>query len=237
MLSNYRAIVLVLLCLTVIWVAFPSDASAQRYDKKTTISVNRPFEIPGKVLPPGKYVIRLFESLDNRNVVQVMSTDEQHTYALVLGIPDYRLEAPEEADITFYEAERGAPLPLHAWFYEDSNFGVEFVYPKRRAVEIATVSEEHVIATVAPEYPEVPVPAELKVEPLVAIEPGGREVELPMVHPEPAAPALAEAAPVAEEPAQEELPRTASSVPLLVLAAFLAATAAAAVRSVRVGKE
>jgi hypothetical protein len=221
----------------VIWVVFPSDANAQRYDKKTTITVNRPFEIPGKVLPPGEYVIRLFEVRGNRNVMQVMSPDEQHSYALVLGIPDYRLEAPEEADITFYEAERGAPLPLHAWFYEDSNFGVEFVYPKKRAAEIATVSEEHVIATVEPEYPETPAPAELEFEPLIVIEPGGREVELPMIHPEPVEPAVAEAAPVAEEPPVEELPKTASSVPLLVLAAFLAASAAAAVRWVRVGKE
>jgi hypothetical protein len=223
---------LAVLCLAIIWVVFSPDANAQRFDKKTTITVNRPFEIPGKVLQPGEYVFRLFEVAGQRNVVQVMSSDEMHTYALVLGIPDYRLDAPEDADVTFYEVERGAPLPMHAWFYADSNFGVEFVYPKRRAVEIATESEEHVIATAEPEYPEAPVPAELKVEPLIAIEPGGKEVELTMVHPEPVEPSVGEAAPP-EEPALQELPKTASPVPLVALAAFLAATAAGAVRVMR----
>jgi hypothetical protein len=236
MLTNFRTVALVVLCVAVVWVVFATDASAQRFDKKTTITVSHPFEIPGMVLQPGEYVLRLFEAAGNRNVVQVLSKDEKKHYALVLGIPDYRLDAPEEADITFYEVERGAPLPLHAWFYEDSNFGVEFVYPKKRAVEIARVSEEHVIATAEPEYPDVPVPAELKVEPLIAIEPGGKEVELAMVHPEPAEPSLAPT-PVAEPPALEELPGTATPLPWLALIAFFAATAAGAVRVLRVRKE
>jgi hypothetical protein len=227
--KNFQRIALAVLGLAII---FSPDANAQRFDKKTTITVNRPFEIPGKVLQPGEYVFRLFEVAGQRNVVQVMSSDEMHTYALVLGIPDYRLDAPEDADVTFYEVERGAPLPLHAWFYADSNFGVEFVYPKRRAIEIATESEEHVIATAEPEYPEVPVPAELRVEPLIAIEPGGKEVELPMVHPEPVEPSVAEAA-SPEEPALQGLPKTATPLPLVALAAFLAASAAGAVRVMR----
>jgi hypothetical protein len=232
MLINLRKMVLAVLCLAIVGFAIPFDAGAQRFDKKTTVVVNRPFEIPGKVLQPGEYVFRLFEVAGNRNVVQVMSPDEKRTYALVLGIPDYRLDAPEEADISFYEAERGAPLPVHAWFYEDSNFGVEFVYPKRRAVEIARVSEEHVIATTEPEYPEAPVPAELTVEPLIGIEPGGKEVELEMVHPEPVAPSVREAAPF-PEPALQELPKTATDFPFAVFAAFLLATAAGAVHVAR----
>src|SRR5262245_169043 len=95
--------------------------------------------------------------------------------------------------MTFYETDPGNPQPLHAWFYPGSQFGLEFAYPERRAAQIAAVTEEHVIATKEPEFvlvvPEAaPAPApivpELLEEPLVAVEPTGKEVELAEVHPE-----------------------------------------------------
>ena len=59
-------------------------------------------------------------------------------HATLLGIPDYRLKTPEKAEISFYEPQPGAPAPLRAWFYPGHNYGVEFVYPKSRAIEIAS---------------------------------------------------------------------------------------------------
>jgi hypothetical protein len=208
--------------LAMIWTVFSPSANAQRFDKGTKITISTPFEVPGKTLPAGEYVIRLMEIPGNRNVVQVLSADEQKSHAIALGIPDYTLKAPEKTHLSFYEVNRGEPLPVHAWFYPGSNFGVEFVYPKKKAVEIAKTSGEHVVATTAPEPISEPSPAELASEPLIVIEPSGEEATVAEVHPEPA-PA---------EPVQvaQTLPKTATPLPLLVLTGILAAGAAGALR-------
>jgi hypothetical protein len=47
-----------------------------------------------------------------------------------------RLTATDKTVITFSEVPRGSPEAIGAWFYPGNNFGLEFVYPKRRAVEL-----------------------------------------------------------------------------------------------------
>jgi hypothetical protein len=229
-LVNFRTLAIAALSVAVVLAIFPSHAGAQRFDKGTTITINKAFEIPGTTLPPGEYVIRLLEVAGNRNVVQILSSDEKKSHAIVLAIPDYRLEAPEKTAISFYEVNPGAPLPLHAWFYPGSNFGVEFVYPKRKAIEIARESGEHVIA-ITVEPLEEPSPAELESAPIVAIEPGGAEVEVATIHPASPEPTLLAEAPevVREKPS---LPKTATPFPLISVIGLLAAGAAAVLRVV-----
>ena len=63
---------------TVLCMMFSSTASAQRWDKKTTVTFSAPVEIPGinaQVLPAGTYVFRLLDALSDRNVVQVFNKD------------------------------------------------------------------------------------------------------------------------------------------------------------------
>jgi hypothetical protein len=220
----------VVLCVVFVAFAFSPNASAQRFDKGTKITMNSPFQVPGKTLPAGDYVIRLMEIPGDRRVVQIMNATEQKSLAIALGIPDYLLKAPEKTYLSFYEVDRGKPLPVHAWFYPGSNFGVEFVYPKTKALEIAKVSGEHVVATTAPEPVTVPTPAELESEPLVIIEPSGEEAPVAEVHAPPPAPAEVETEPV--ETAQV-LPRTATPFPLFALTGLLAAGAAGALRVMR----
>jgi hypothetical protein len=218
---------IVLFSFAVIWTVASPTASAQVWDKKTTITVSEPFEIPGKVLPPGTYVMRIVDAAGVRTVVRFFSADEKKVHWTVIGIPDFRLDAPEKTDITFYETPRGTPLPMHAWFYPGSQFGIEFAYPKRRAVEIAETSEIHVPALNVPsmprEFPELTV-EELLEEPLVVIEPGGREVEVTEAHPE-ATPVIQQA-----EVIRPELPKTATPFPLLALIGLLAGAAASGLR-------
>jgi hypothetical protein len=46
---------------------------ADEYDRKTVISISQPLEVPGVVLPPGTYVMKLFNSSSNRHIVQFMN--------------------------------------------------------------------------------------------------------------------------------------------------------------------
>jgi LPXTG-motif cell wall-anchored protein len=121
---------------------------------------------------------------------------------------------------------------------------VEFVYPKKKAVEIARISGEHVIATTRPETAKEATVAELEKEPLIAIEPTGKEAEVAAVHPEPALPPVTEARPAptepvltaqaeAPKPVVKELPKTATPLPFVALAGLLAAGAAGVLRVVR----
>jgi hypothetical protein len=171
-----------------------------------------------------------------RSVVQILNADETRSYAIVLAIPDFRLTPKDETEISFYETQPGMPLPVHVWFYPGYNSGVEFVYPKAKAFEIARATKEPVLAVPwEPEY--IPEPGELETEPVVTVEPTGEEVPLPAVEPEPTELVLPEPAePVPAEPAAEALPRTASPLPLIALTGFLAAGAAGAVRFVRKGR-
>lgn len=223
-------VLLVVLCTAVVCSLAALSAYADDWDKATKITVNQPFEIPGHVLPAGTYMVKLVDIAGERHVVRFLSEDESKIYATLIAIPDFRLETTDRTSITFYEAEPGNPKPLHAWFYPGHQFGVEFAYPEKRAAQIAAKAEEHVIATKEPEpeserafnwAPEPAVP-ELLEEPLVAVEPSGKEVELAEVHPAEVAPA-----PAPELPA---LPKTATPFPLIALIGLIAGGAASGLR-------
>jgi len=229
-----KAITITLLavfCLAVVWSLAALPAYADDWDKATKITINQPIEIPGHVLPAGTYIVKLVDIAGERHVVRFLSEDESTVYATLIAIPDFRLTATDKTSITFYEAEPGSPQPLRAWFYPGNQFGVEFVYPKKRATEIAAKTEEHVIApkeselTFSWEPEAAPSVPKLLEEPLVAVEPGGKEVELAEVHPEVAAEPEAAALP--------SLPKTATPFPLAALVGLLAGGCASGLRLLR----
>ena len=177
---------------------------AQSFNKKTMITFNQPVAIPGKVLPAGKYTFTILDSFANRNIVQIWNEDKTSLIATVLAIPNYRLEPTGETMIEFRERPANQPQALKAWFYPGHASGIEFVYPKSEAIQIAQAENEAVPAETIE-----PTPSTLKTVPLIAVTPKGEE--------EP----IAEAFP--PEPAQQpktvakELPRTASPLPLIAL--------------------
>src|SRR5580765_3723283 len=87
-------------------------ASAQTWNKRTSVTFNGPVEIPGvgaQVLPAGTYVFRLLDSQSDRHIVQIFNKDESHLYATILAIPNYRLQATDKTVMTFGERAAGEP--------------------------------------------------------------------------------------------------------------------------------
>lgn len=121
-------------------------ARADEWNKKTVVTFSAPVEIPGKVLPAGTYVFKLFDSASDRNIVQIWNKNETQLIATTLALPDYRLQPPNDPIITFEERATGAPPAIRAWFYPGDNYGYEFVYPKTRATELAAVNHKNVPA-------------------------------------------------------------------------------------------
>ena len=206
---------------TALWMMLSGTASAQVWDKKTTVTFSAPVEIPGinaQVLPAGTYVFRLLDSLSDRNVVQIFNSNQSHLYATILAIPNYRLRATDKTVMTFAERAAGEPQAIRAWFYPGDNFGQEFVYPKTKAVQLAKITSQPVIYIPDEAAANIVAPVKAATEPAVIAL---KEVPLMAVKPTGEAVALAE---VVEPPPVQtaaKLPKTASDLPLVALMGFL----------------
>jgi len=192
-------------CLLVVGMFLLPSARADERNRKTIVTFSAPVEVPGvgaQVLPAGTYVFKIFDSLSDRHIVQIFSENEDHLFTTILAIPNYRLHATDKTVITFRERPEGQPEALKAWFYPDRNWGEEFVYAKSRAVELAKVVNEPVLATPI-DLTSAPIEA-LRTAPVEAVKPTGETVELAeVVQPPPV------------------LPQTASPLPLIALMGLL----------------
>lgn len=192
-------------------------ARAEVWDKKTTVTFSRAIELPGIVLPAGTYVFRLLDTPGSRHVVQVFNAEETHLYTTVLAIPNYRLKPTAETVMKFNEASRDNPEAMRAWFYPADNFGQEFVYPRKRAVELAASANVPVLTA---EVKPAETPEELVKEPVVAVTPENKEIAAATVTEAPPLVAEARPEPAAEAPGPAELPKTASPLPMFMLIGF-----------------
>lgn len=219
-------------CVALMSAALTTMARADDYNRKTVFTFSGPVEIPAvhlkgfRVLPAGTYVFKIVDSQSDRHIVQIFSADEKTVYATILAIPNYRLKVTGKTVITFRERPAGEPQALRGWFYPGRNWGEEFVYPKRVAIEIAKSTDTAVLSTEANIPEEVsepiktvdePVVAQLREAPVAAIQPSGEQVELAqVVTPPPAEQLVASAA----------LPGTASNLPLIGLLGLMTLGAA-----------
>jgi len=209
-----------LFAVTVLSAAVLPSVQADTWNKKTVVTFSQPVEIPGKILPAGTYTFQLLDSPSDRHIVQVFNADGSQIIATILAINDYRLQPTGDTIMKFSERAGDAPDALRAWFYPGDNFGQEFVYPKVRAIQLAQTTKLAVPAVAVDLDDNV-----IKTAPIVAVTPDEKEVEVTTVIQTTPAVAVAETpAPVAAAtPAPvavketEELPQTASSMPLIAL--------------------
>jgi hypothetical protein len=204
------------------------SARADQWDKKTILTVNEPIQVPNKVLPPGKYVIKLMDSPSDRHIVQIFDGDGMHLITTILAIPNYRLQPTGKTVFGFWETPPGQPKALRAWFYPGDNFGQEFAYPKNAAVQIAAVAHAAVPTTEAVEA------SEMATAPVTSTPAPQEEAQAqPAPEPAPAPQAAAPAPEPAPAPQPQELPKTASPYPLVGFAGLLSLAIFVVLRAVR----
>jgi hypothetical protein len=197
------------------------SAHADTYNKKTVITFNQDVEIPGKILPAGTYTFRLLDSPADRHIVQIYDADGTHLITTVLAINDYRLKPTGDTVIKFSERPGDSPEALRAWFYPGDNFGQEFVYPKERAIQLAQTNKSDVPSVGAGTLDD----SSIQTTPIAAVTPEQKEVEVTSAFQTTASTEpVATPAPVQTASAAEtnELPQTASSLPLIALLGSLA---------------
>ena len=218
-------------------VAFATAASANAQtalNNRTVLTFSQPVEVPGKILPAGTYTFEMHDSGMNRHVIEIFDEGGTKLQALVLAIPSYRAKATEDTVIKFAEVAPGQPQAIRFWYYPGQTTGNELVYSKTRARELAAAANLAVTATddtlyvdskmdtmksaevvtMTPQKTEVPVqyqtpppePVVTKTEPVVTPTPTPAPVAVtPTPEPMPA--------PV---PERRELPRTASTLSLVL---------------------
>ncbi|BCS35055.1 hypothetical protein TBR22_A42810 [Luteitalea sp. TBR-22] len=182
-----------------------AGAQAQPSDRQTFLTFSGPVEVPGRVLPAGKYEFRLVDDESSRDIVQIRSGNR--VIGTYLTVPTDTLKTPDKSFVTFEKPVAGSPLAIRAWFYPGDTVGQEFVYPKRHAVAIAKAAQQPVKVTTDAMAPHMSAEepaaqqqavAALKAAPIQVARPQGDDVEI-------------------VEMALVELPRTASTLPLRLL--------------------
>jgi hypothetical protein len=205
-----------LLGLALFGATLPPSAQADGWNKKTTVTFSQDVEVPGKVLPAGTYTFKLLDSPSDRHIVQIFNADDTRIITTILAINNYRLQPTGDTVMKFNERPGDSPEALRAWFYPGDNFGQEFVYPKVRAIQLAQATKEVVPAVTVDTLDD----NSIKTAPIVAVTPEQKEVEVgSVIQTTPPAAAVVTPAPVVAKaaPEAEELPHTASSMPLIAL--------------------
>lgn len=220
-------------CLSLAALAFSASVKADAWNKKTFVTFNQPVEVPGGVvLPAGAYVFKLMDSASNRHIVQIFNEDQNHIYATVLAIPNYRLQVTGKTVITFTERPAGEPPAIKAWFYPGDNFGQEFVYSKRRAADFAKLTTSPTPAAPSEPESEITEPAkslneepvaDLKQSQSTDVNPAEKEGEIAQtVEPPPVTTTPTPQEETADAPeSMEQLPQTASQLPFWGLIGLL----------------
>jgi len=122
----------------------PKTMLADDYDKKTVITLDQPTEVPGIVLPPGTYVIKLLNSSSDRHIAEILNEKMDHLYALTFTAAAEKVERTGKTVVTFYEGSDGKPQAMRKWFWPGDTIGQEFLYPKNQAAEISARVHEKV---------------------------------------------------------------------------------------------
>ncbi|MHB0969971.1 MAG: hypothetical protein ACYC7A_11330 [Thermoanaerobaculia bacterium] len=210
-------------------------AFAQIPEVSTLPVVGEPLDVGGTILQPGTYQIRVVPK-SNRNFVQVTSIDGNEVFATVLTVP-HALPPTEELENTmfvYYPAANGAPRALRTWYAPNSTSdgGHDIVYPEDRAKQLARLANANVV-TFRGDNVET---AELQVvTPQATVETYVVPTPAPPPTPAPVITRIEEP----EEPVKvaeartEELPSTASNLPLVALGGLLALGAAIGLRFAR----
>ena len=220
--------------LTLLGATLAPGARADEWNKKTTMTFSQPVEVPGQILPAGTYTFILLDSPSDRHIVQIFNADGSQIITTVLAINNYRLKPTGDTVVKFAERSGDNPEALKGWFYPGDNFGQEFVYPKQRAIELALLAKEPVPALaadntdlkVAPIVAETPDQKEEPVAEAIQVTPPAAEVATPtpvVQETVPAPVAASTPAPVVET---QQLPQTASQLPLIALLGLVSLGAA-----------
>ena len=119
-------------------------AQETNVQERSFITFSNKVEMPGVTLPAGTYVFRLADT-PQRNVVQVLSQDENKVLGQWLFVQHERPEVTGDTVIMFKETAENTTPAVQYWYFPGEKIGKEFVYPKDQAEKIAARTGQSVL--------------------------------------------------------------------------------------------
>lgn len=214
-----------LACVAASMMTLSVNAGAQGpANQDTFFTFSQPVELPNKTLPAGTYFFQLMDSSSNRHIVKVMSQDRKELHATLMAIPFYSNERPsDEPQVRFMETPAAASgtNAIKIWFYPGTSTGHEFIYPRSQAARLAQRSVEPVLTTKA----DTEIADSVSDADLTRVDRTGADAAVSTeaaastvpAEPAPQREQIGGLAPPTTTPARDELPATASMLPLLAL--------------------
>lgn len=197
-------------------------ATAQSEQTKSTLAISDRVEVPGAILEPGTYLVKIADVQANRNVIVFQSLDGTKTFATTIATPHRGAREPANSEFVFYSTASGETRVLRTWWAHDNINGQDFVYSADRAAALRKMTSEEVpvaTADMIPASPPAPAP--------VAVAPP----------PPPPAPAPAPVETMASNETsrattteRETLPQTASPYPSIAMLGVLSLVGGLALR-------
>jgi hypothetical protein len=127
----YRKMLLGLAGMALMGSLFVPMVHADEWNKTTNVTVDKPIQVPGMVLPAGSYEFKQ-QVPNDPTLVSIFNADGTDLITTIQGIPDYRTEPADKTILQLEERPAGQPEALKAWFYPGYNSGVQFVYPTQK---------------------------------------------------------------------------------------------------------
>jgi hypothetical protein len=232
---------LIALCAAALIATTATAAFAQNepIDRRTFFTFSQPVQLPGVTLPAGKYIFRLVDATTSRRTVQVVGAEDKKVYAMMMSIPQQRLEAPRDTEVRFMEVGANVTPPIKSWWYPGVSTGYEFIYPRSEAIRLAKLTNESVLSTKT-ETTTTTKTEEFNTAELSRVSPSGADTAVELEasaaasgspqHGQVAAEATSTAAvgtagqAAGTQVARANLPRTASAYPFIALVGFSAMT-------------
>jgi hypothetical protein len=178
-------------------------------------SVDVPTDVPGAVLQPGTYVLRVKrEPARAGDFAQLQLWDATETSVLadLYALQSYDTGARANDIMTYYEGTAGRRI-LKAWNLLTTHYSQQIVYPHAQAAELARLTSEAVLSMPLPSAPPVTAAA-------------------PVPPPSTSSAAREEATTAQTPPA--EFPKTAGNLPLVLWFGFTCLAAFVVFRMYRI---
>jgi len=211
--------------------AVPASASQDTTSAKFSVSTET--QVPGEILQPGSYSIRILDHLSDRLIVRIDNVKGAN-HPTFIGLPNPSLGKADRSGVIRWESGPSGTSAARGFHFPNGT-DIEFVYPKAEAVALAKLNSSGVPA-IDPASEGRVVNNGLSKDDMEVVTLW--TLSSTKVGPDDAAPAIKavryqQVAGVSQKPVIARLPHTGSDLPLLALLSLLSLIGAGALRRYR----
>ena len=121
-------------------------ARADESNKLTYVTFSKAVQLPGVMLPAGRYRFELADVVGSRRVIKVQSEDGRKQLAMLLTVPNQLREVPKDPVVLFNETAEGQPDAVRSYNYPGERTGYELIYSHAEARIIAHRTHRSVLS-------------------------------------------------------------------------------------------